>query len=223
MKKSSRAGDASAMKAQSLSMQLASHRTSRSEQPKALHPALGAVGCRRSYVLRGCLSDDEDEEDDDDDDGSLGSGVRLRGRRPGSRESYRRLPLLSRPDLRRRRHYGGVLDQYRPAPAVRDRHDRGGCGSYHGLGLRSNGLLVLPYRDVAKRRDVGNGSRCLVRVASLGGYSGDRGDCRCREVGGGSMRRFPLFRVFAISITSWWLFRVRHSSGLFKRVAEVGH
>ncbi len=125
-------------------------------------------------------------------------------------------------DLHHRRHYGDVLDQYRPAPAVRNR-DHGGCGGYHGLGLRSNGLLVLRYHDVTKRRDVGNGSRCLVRIAPLCGHSGDRGDRRCRKVGGGSMRRFPLFRVFTISTASWWLFWVRCSSGLFKRVAEVGH
>ncbi len=87
-------------------------------------------------------------------------------------------------DLHRRRHYGDVLDQYRPAPAVRDRRDRGGCGGYHDLGLRSNGLLVLRYRDAVKRRDVGNGSRCLVCVAPLGGHSGDRGDRQCREVEG---------------------------------------
>ena len=79
-------------------------------------------------------------------------------------------------DLRRRHRYGGVLDQYRLAPAVRDRRDRGGGGGYHSLGLRSNGLLVLRYHDAVKRRDVGNGSRCLVRVAPLGGHSGDRGD-----------------------------------------------
>jgi hypothetical protein len=40
---------------------------------------------------------------------------------------------------------------------------------------------------------------------------------------GGSMRRFPPFRVFTISIASWWLFWVCCGSGLFERVAEVGH
>ncbi len=99
-------------------------------------------------------------------------------------------------DLHRRRHYGGILGQYRPAPAVRDHRDRGGCGGYHGLGLRSNGLLVLRYRDVMKRRDVRNGSRCLVRVAPLGGHSGDRGDRRCREVEGWLDEAIPAVQGF---------------------------
>ena len=59
------------------------------------NPVLGAVGCRRLCVLRGCLSDDKDEDDDDDDGGSLGSGVRFRGQRLGSREFCRHPPLLS--------------------------------------------------------------------------------------------------------------------------------
>ena len=99
-------------------------------------------------------------------------------------------------DLHHRRHYGDVLDQYRPAPAVRDRRDRGGCGGYHGLGLRSNGLLVLRYRDAVKRRDVGNGSRRLVCVAPLGGHSGDRGDRRCREVEGWLDEAIPAVQGF---------------------------
>ncbi len=54
---------------------ISGHRTSRRAQLKALHPPPGVVGCRRSYVLRGCLSDDEDDEDNDHDNESLGSGV----------------------------------------------------------------------------------------------------------------------------------------------------
>jgi hypothetical protein len=67
-----------------------------------------------------------------------------------------------------------------------------------------------------KRRNVENGSRfsCASRLSAAIGAARWRG---------GSMRRFPLFRVFTISIASWWLFRVRCSSGLFERVAEVGH
>ena len=56
--------------------------------------------------------------------------------------------------LHHRRRYGDVLDQYRLAPVVRDRCDRGGCGGYHGA---------------VKRHDVGNDSRCLVCVVPLGG------------------------------------------------------
>ncbi len=99
-------------------------------------------------------------------------------------------------DLHHRRHYGNVLDQYRLASAVRDRRDRGGCGGYHGLGLRSNGLLVLRYRDAVKRRDVENGSRCHVCVVSLGGHSGDRGDRRCRKVEGWLDEAIPAVQGF---------------------------
>ncbi len=126
-------------------------------------------------------------------------------------------------DLHHHRHYYDVLDQYRPVPAVRDRCDRGGCGGYHGLGLRLNDLLDLRYRDAVKRYDAGNSSRCLLCVMPLGGHSGDRGDRRCREVEGSLDEAIPPFRVFTICIASWWLFRVRCSSGLFERVAEVGH
>nr|BAD27766.1 hypothetical protein [Oryza sativa Japonica Group] len=99
-------------------------------------------------------------------------------------------------DLHHRRHYGDVLDQYRPAPAVRDRRDRGGCGGYHGLGLCSNGLLDLRYHDAMKRRNVENGSRCLVCVAPLGSHSGDRGDRRCREVEGWLDEAIPAVQGF---------------------------
>ena len=45
-------------------------------------------------------------------------------------------------DLHRRHRYGDVLNQYRPASAVRDHRDRGG---YHGLGIRPSvsSLFVL--------------------------------------------------------------------------------
>ena len=71
--------------------------------------------------------------------------------------------------LHHRRRYGDVLDQYRLAPAVRDRCDRGGCGGYHGLGPRLSGLLDLRYHGAVKRHDVENDSRCLVCVVPLGG------------------------------------------------------
>ncbi len=99
-------------------------------------------------------------------------------------------------DLHHRRHYGNVLDQNRPAPAARDRRDRGGCGGYLSLGLRSNGLLVLRYRDAVKRRDVGNGSRYLVCVAPLSGQSGDRGDRQCCEVEGWLDEAIPAVQGF---------------------------
>ena len=82
-----------------------------------------------------------------------------------------------------RRHVD-VLDQYRPASAVRDRRGRGGCDDYHGVGLRSSGLLALRSRDVMKKHDVGIDSRCLARVVLLGSHSDGRGDRRCREVEG---------------------------------------
>jgi hypothetical protein len=47
-----------------------------------------------------------------------------------------------------------------------------------------------------KRRDVGNGSRCLVCVAPLGGHSGDRGDRRCREVEGWLDEAIPAVQGF---------------------------
>ncbi len=87
-------------------------------------------------------------------------------------------------DLCHLRHYGGVLDWYRPASFVHDRREYGGCGGDHGLGLRSNGLLVLHCRDVVKRRDDRNNSRFPVCDEPLGGRLGDHGDRWCREVEG---------------------------------------
>ena len=73
-------------------------------------------------------------------------------------------------DLCRRRCYSGDLDQYRPASAVRDYRVRGGCGDYHGLGSRSDVLLVLRSRDVTKRHDVRNDFRCLTCGVLLDGH-----------------------------------------------------
>ncbi len=87
-------------------------------------------------------------------------------------------------DLRRRHHYGGALDQYRPASAVRDYRVRGGCDDYHGLGSRSDVLVALRSRNVAKRRDVGNDFHCLACVVLLGGHSDGHGDHWCHEAEG---------------------------------------
>ena len=71
--------------------------------------------------------------------------------------------------LHHHRRYGDVLNQYRLAPVVRDRCDRGGCGGYPGLGPYVSGLLDFRYNGAVKRHDVGNDSRCLVCVVPLGG------------------------------------------------------
>ena len=84
-------------------------------------------------------------------------------------------------DLRRRHLFGGVLDQSRPASAVRDHRVRGG---YHGLGSRSGVLLTPCSLDVVKRRDVGNDFHCLARIVLLGGHSNGHGDRWCHEVEG---------------------------------------
>jgi hypothetical protein len=47
-----------------------------------------------------------------------------------------------------------------------------------------------------KRRDVGNGSRYLVRLVPLGGHSGDREDRRCHEVEGWLDEAIPAVQGF---------------------------